>query len=159
MEKSNRLELLRRDIDRIILEKRHSDGWVLSSHLYGVASICVLLAIKRGLNPELAAICGMLHDIYDAISKDAENHAIKGAEEAERMLKSYELYSEDEISLITTAILKHSDKLSSHEAYAEVLIDADVMNHCLYNPDFQIKENESGRYEKVLGELGCKTKK
>jgi uncharacterized protein len=155
MEKGNRLELLRRDIDKIIKEKRGSGGWMLSSHLYGVSNMCVLLAIRRGLNPEIAAICGILHDIYDAIEKDSEDHAKKGAEEAKKILKSYNLYSDDEIYHITTAIFKHSDKLNEHESYTEVLIDADVMNHCLYNPDFPIKENERVRYEKTLIELGC----
>lgn len=33
-------------------------------HTYSVAQCGSLLAIKRGLDPELAYICGLLHDIY-----------------------------------------------------------------------------------------------
>lgn len=32
-------------------------------HLYGISSTCSLLALKRGVNVELCAILGMLHDI------------------------------------------------------------------------------------------------
>lgn len=63
--KVNRIEKLRKVVDEILLRQSNEDnlccGFV---HLYGVATICSILAIKRGLNPEIASAAGMLHDIY-----------------------------------------------------------------------------------------------
>lgn len=36
----------------------------------------------------------------------------------------------------------------------EVLIDADVFQHCLYNPKFEVKIHEKDRYEKLKLEFG-----
>jgi HD superfamily phosphodiesterase len=33
-------------------------------HLYGVSAFASMLAMKRGQNPELAEIAGLLHDYY-----------------------------------------------------------------------------------------------
>ena len=59
----NRLEKLRNEIDKIILNEK-SDHIRIYSHMYGVARFCALLAMKRNLNVELATTCGMLHDIF-----------------------------------------------------------------------------------------------
>jgi|GEM_PF-6534937 len=52
----NRLENLRIEIDKLIMEKQPDEIRYYVSHLYGVARFCTLLAMKRNLNSELAAI-------------------------------------------------------------------------------------------------------
>jgi len=99
----------------------------------------------------------MLHDIYQVTDGIIENHAVKGAEKAETILKTLNLYSDEEIAIITSAISRHSDKTAVHEPYDELLKDADVMSHCLYNTDFPVSENEIVRYKNILAELGCTT--
>jgi len=95
----NRLEILRREIDKLIVERqseKEKDTFSYTrlyvSHLYGVSHFCALLAVRRNLNVELAATCGMLHDIYPLTHEDYRNHAIKGAEQAEMILKALNLY-------------------------------------------------------------------
>jgi len=125
-------------------------------HLYGVSNFCVLLALRRGLDTELAATCGMLHDIYQITDGLIEGHAIEGAEKAKHLLENMNIYSDDEIKIITTAISRHSKKRKKHEgAYDELLKDADVLSHCLYDPDYPVIEKEVLRFNNLLNELGC----
>jgi uncharacterized protein len=147
----NRLEILRNKIDNLI---KHDDIRMCISHMYGVARFCTLLAMKRNMDVELATTCGMLHDIFYMTGGSPDNHAVDGAKQAEKILKSMNLYSNDEIRLITTAISRHSEKNVIHEPYDELLKDADVMDHCFYNADFPIAEREMGRYKSLLKEFG-----
>ncbi len=149
----NRLEILRDEIDKMVLNEKSEHIRMYISHMYGVARFCTLLAMKRNLNVELAATCGMLHDIFYMSGSSSENHAAKGAEQAETILRAIGLYSDDEIKIITTAISRHSDKNRIHEPYDELLKDADVMDHCLYNPAFPIAKKEIERYRKLLIEF------
>jgi len=124
------------------------------SHVYGVARFCTLLAMKRNMDIELATTCGMLHDIHWISGGSSDNHAAKGAEQAKIILKAMNLYSNDEIKTITTAISNHSDKGSVHGSYDELLKDADVMDHCFYNTAFVIADKEMFRYKNLLDEFG-----
>jgi len=152
----NRLETLRIEIDRLVYEKQPGKIRFFIEHLYSVARYCALLALKRRLNPEIAMTSGMLHDIAN-VNGGGDNHAQRGAEQAENLLRAIGLYNDEEIRIIATAISRHDDKLAIHEPYDELLKDADVMSHCFYNPDFPISEWEIGRYEKLLDELGVIT--
>ena len=151
----NRLENLRLEIDRLIMKKQPDNSRCFHSHLYGVSNFCALLALRRNLNPELAITCGMLHDIYQITDGTTEKHAVKGAKVAKKILKDTKSYSDGEIDMITAAISVHSDKKGIHEPYGELLTDADVLSHCLYDPDYPVNEREIVRYKNLLKELGC----
>ena len=152
----SRLDILRWEVDRLIMEKQEDQCKYFFIHLYGVSNFCVLLALKRGLDPELAATCGMLHDIYQITDGILEQHGVKGAEKARFLLEDMGQYSDDEIGIITTAISRHSKKRKIHDgAYDELLKDADVLSHCLYDPDYPVIEKEVLRYNNLLMELGC----
>ena len=149
----NRLEILRVEMDKLIMASRHPRAYF--SHLYCVSHFCTLLALRRNLNAELAATSGMLHDIANVKGNGGDNHVLKGAEEAEALLKTINLYNDEEIKTIITAISRHSDKHAIHEPFDELLKDADVMSHCLYNHDFPVQDFEIARYKSILLELGC----
>lgn len=123
-------------------------------HLYGVAQSCALIALKRGENPELATMAGMLHDIYSYAKMDTKEHAHKGAIFAKEILTSLHITNHDETKIICDAIYNHSEKEVVHSDFDEVLIDADVFQHCLYNPTFEIMAHEKNRYEKLRLEFG-----
>lgn len=154
----NRLETLRIAIDKRILngnpDKDYDKMKRYISHMYGVARFCTLLAKKRHLNAELAATCGMLHDIFYMTGGHPDHHAAEGAKQADGILKSLGLYSDSEIKIVTTSILNHRSKGTVHGLYDELLKDADVMDHCLYNADFPIAEKEAARYRHLLAEFG-----
>ena len=131
----DRLELVRQAVDDIVrqqpdLEERRC-GFV---HLYGVSAICILLAIERGLDPQLCAIAGMLHDIWSYKTGDPTDHARLSAGEAERILGELGCFIQDEIAVVCEAISRHSAKDKVDGEMAEMLKDADVFQHYLYNP-------------------------
>ena len=83
----NRLEQVRQRVDGILrgqpdLEERRC-GFV---HLYGVSQACALLALKRGLDVQLCAVAGMLHDIATYKTDNPAGHDRLGAVEAEHLL-------------------------------------------------------------------------
>ncbi len=143
----NRIEKVREIVDEILLNmskdeaRRHA-----YLHLYGVSQACALISLKRNENVELSVIAGMLHDIYTYANLDSQDHAHKGAEMARNILNSLSIFSDDEINLICTAIYNHSHKSMIHGPIDEILKDADVMQHVLYNPSFEIKHHEQKRF-------------
>ena len=153
----DRIEKVREIIDEILLkmtdDKERRCAYL---HLYGVSQACALLALKREKNVELAVIAGMLHDIYSYANMDSQDHAHKGAAMARNILDSLNLFSEDEKNLICTAIYNHSDKSIIHASIDEILKDADVMQHVLYNPLFDIKQQEQHRVRSLKNEFDLK---
>jgi HD superfamily phosphodiesterase len=151
----NRIEILRKYIDEIILNMTDvEERRCAYLHLYGVAQSCALIALKRGGNAELATMAGMLHDIYAYAKVDTKDHAHKGSILAREILTSLQITNDDETKMICDAIYTHSEKGIIHSAFNEVLIDADVFQHCLYNPMSEIKVHEKNRYDKLKLEFG-----
>ena len=151
----NRLELVRNEIDTILLNRENIDnrpeGYI---HLYGVAQNCTMLAIKRRLDVELCTIAGLLHDIYTYKIGYVKEHALLGAIEAENLLRDLELFTDEEIEIIKTAISHHSDKKTKHDKYSELLKDADLLQESLYNTTFEVKHRK--RLKKVFKNLNVK---
>lgn len=151
----NRIEKLREYIDEILLNMKDAeDRRCAYLHLYGVSQACAMIALKRNQNVELATIAGMLHDLYSYKTMNTENHAECGAILARRILEELELTSGSETDLICSAIRNHSSKATTHSAFDEVLKDADVLQHCLYNPLFPVMEHEKYRFTNLLNEFG-----
>ena len=151
----NRIEKIRETVDEILLNMIDSEERRCAYvHLYGVAQACAMLAIKRNEGVELAVIAGMLHDIYSYANMDSRDHAHKGAEMAKDILERSGLFTEAEQDKICTAIYNHSDKDRVHDPLCEILKDADVLQHYLYNPLFDIKENEKERLQSLKTEFG-----
>ncbi len=151
----NRIEILRKNIDEILLNMSDvEERRCAYLHLYGVAQFCSLISLKRGENAELAVMAGMLHDIYSYAKMDTKDHAHKGAILAKEILSSLRLTNDDETKIICDAIYTHSEKEIVHSDFNEILKDADVLQHCLYNPMLEIKEHEKDRYEKLKLEFG-----
>ena len=153
----NRLELVRTEIDAILLNQENvnvrPEGYI---HLYGVAQACTMLAIKRKLDVEICTIIGLLHDIYTYKIGYVKEHAILGAIEAENLLRDLEIFTDEEIETIRTAISHHSDKKTKHDKYSELLKDADVLQNSLYTTTSEIKHRK--RVKKVFKNLGIKIK-
>ena len=156
----NRIETVREIVDKILLNMTDNEERRCAYiHLYGVSQSCALLAKKRKENGELAAIAGMLHDIYSYSAMDSNDHAHKGAKMAREILESLKteilkMFTDEEIEQICTAIYNHSDKEIIHDTLSEILKDADVMQHVLYNPLFEIKPHEQMRFRDLSKEFG-----
>ncbi len=151
----NRLEEIRNIVDNLLnslsnFEERRG-GF---NHLYGVSSICSLLALKRGLNVEICAVSGMLHDISSYKNGYTLSHAELSSIEARKILNETNSFKKKEIDTICHSIAKHSDKENIDDVYDELLKDADVLEHYLYNIQFKVNQNEQNRLNGLFKELG-----
>jgi len=153
--KINRIEELRIFIDKTVSNVKNDElrrhGYV---HLYGVSQFCAMIALKRNQDVELATMAGMLHDLYTYKMMDSKGHAKKGSLLAKEILDSLKLTTSVETEIICSAILKHSDKKSRHSDFTEVLVDADVLQHYLYNVSLPIIEKDSERLASLMDEFG-----
>ena len=147
-----RLESIRKTVDELLRQQPDKEesrcGFV---HLYGVSIVSSLISLKRGLNPELSATAGMLHDISSYKTGNSQDHGRLSSIEAHRILKELGSYTEDEINVICHAITNHSNKKDIGDIYDEVLKDSDVLQHFLYR--IEIKENEKERLLNILKEF------
>jgi HD superfamily phosphodiesterase len=151
----NRIERLRKYIDEILLNMKDAEerrcGYL---HLYGVSQACAMIALKRNEDVELATMAGMLHDLHSYKAMNTENHAEHGAVLARQILEELSLTTDNETELICSAIRNHSSKVTTDSAFDEILKDADVLQHCLYNPLFPVMEHEKFRFQNLLTEFG-----
>ena len=151
----NRIETVRAEVDKLIEKNDNAEiKRTAYVHLYGVAQACALIAAKRGLNSELAVIAGMLHDIYAYTSGDRINHAQRGAAMCRGLMTDMRIFTYDEIKTVFSAVYHHSDKASVHEPFDELLKDADVMQHCYYDPLYAPMQHERERFLKLKAEFG-----
>lgn len=150
----NRLEKVREYVDEIIMNqenlRKKRSGFV---HLYGVSTMCTILAKKRNLNVEICSICGMLHDIYKYRTLSSVDHGKLGSIDARKILTELNCFTKEEIDVICSTVYHHSDKDVIDGPYDELLKDADVLQHYLYNTSDPVQENEEIRLTLLLKEL------
>ena len=150
----NRIEKVRACVDDILLHMTDTvERRCAYVHLYGVAQACAMIAQKRKENVELAIVAGMLHDIFSYKTMHHQDHAHKGAAMAREILNELAVFDDVETDMICDAIYNHSDKAMTHTSFTEILIDADVLQHYLYNPFFAASESEKMRLENLKGEF------
>ena len=126
------------------------------NHLYGVSLAATMLAKKRGLDSELAAMSAMLHDLHAYKSGSYDDHAHKGAELAREILTELGLTNQEETEIICSAIYHHDDKWSVDAPMDELLKDADVIHHTMNDTAKPIKEKEQERYDRISEEFDLK---
>ncbi len=152
----NRLERVRQNVDGILRAAPDPEdrrcGFV---HLYGVSLTATLLARARELDAELAGVAGMLHDLVNYESSDPTGHAERSAERAGELLRTTGDFSEAEITQIQSGIAYHSDKTGLHGAFEELMKDADVLQHALYNLQLEPDPRHRERRERLLEELSA----
>ena len=73
----SRLKELRKVVDAELMQMEKPDKRIGAvNHLYGVSLAATMIAKKRGLDPELAAMAAMMHDLaaYKSGSGAGERH-------------------------------------------------------------------------------------
>ena len=121
---------------------------------HGVSFAAVMIARKRGEDPELAAMAGLLHDVFAYKRGSYDDHAHLGAKYVRKLLEKMELTTPEETEIICSAIWHHSDKDVVDSPMDEVLKDADVLHHTLDDPTKEVKEHERERYIRLCREFG-----
>ncbi len=151
----SRLKNLRTYVNGKLSEMKDADKKISAiNHLYGVSLAATMIAKKRGLDPELAAMAAMLHDLYAYESGSYDDHAHKGADLARRILGELELTDKNETDIICSAIYHHDDKLTVDSPMDEALKDADVIHHCMNDLSKAVKDREQPRFEGLCKEFG-----
>ena len=151
----SRIKDLQKRVHKELETMKNSDHYAKAvSHLHGVSLAAVIIAKRRGVDPELAAMAGLLHDVYAYKAGSYDDHAHLGSDYARKLLKKMELTTAEETDLICSAIWHHSDKDVCDSPLDEVLKDADVLHHTLDDPVREVKEHEKERYEKLCVEFG-----
>lgn len=151
----SRLKELRKYINAELNKVEDADKRTSAiSHLYGVSLAATMISKKRGLDPEIASMAAMLHDLHAYKTGSYDDHAHLGADLARDILTELQLTDEKETDMICSAIYHHDDKLVTDSPMDEVLKDADVIHHCMNDLSKAIKEKEQVRYDKLCAEFG-----
>ena len=151
----SRIKDLQKQVHRVLDKMDDSEKRAKAlDHLHGVSLAAVILAKKRGKDPELAAMAGLLHDLYAYKSGSYDDHAHLGAEYARELLEKMDITSPEETEIIYSAIWHHDGKAVTDSPMDEILKDADVIHHSLGDPGKEVKEHERERYIKLCQELG-----
>ena len=152
----NRLECVRKEVYHIF-DGIDDEAWRCRAltHSHAVALTASLLARRRGANPELAAVAGLLHDLYAYEHRDYTDHASLGAARAKVFLAGIGLFSENEIGMIADAVFHHDDLDVVSGLMDEILKDADLCDNALSDPNRPVRDTERDRVARLLRELGC----
>ncbi|MBQ2270765.1 MAG: HD domain-containing protein, partial [Firmicutes bacterium] len=118
-------------------------------HLASSARIAKDMAVERGVNPELAAIATALHDMGRIVTGQQKDHAHQGAEPARKLLEQLNLFTEEEIQLLTAAVYNHSDKDYIGTDIEEIVKDADVVDCFEFGMELPRPEQKA-RYQRYL---------
>lgn len=126
----NRYHKMKEYVFALLEEKSHGYYKKNSySHMFQVETICVFLAKHRGLDPELCAIIGMMHDLSVPLDMNTFQHAARSADLAKKLFEETALFSDEEQEIMVSAIRNHSHKERVDDGYSELLKDADVISH------------------------------
>jgi uncharacterized protein len=134
-------------------------------HMFSSSQLAKLLAIHRGIDPELAGIAAALHDIGVVMTKKHKGHAEAAPPYVYDFLRRYNRESgtrlskvtEEEMEAVVKAVVQHSEKeLNSNDPFIELLRDVDSIDAYLHGVKI-----EGGRLERskgVMKELGIEIK-
>lgn len=118
-------------------------------HSLSTCTLCQKLAIERDLDLEIASIIGLMHDIGQYISHSSYKHALKSKE-----FVAYHISNDyKNKDIVFKAIENHSDKEHIHDAYSELLKDADLLSQYLAEPDRVFPAFQQNRIQKSLHKM------
>lgn len=132
-------------------------------HMYSSSQLAKLLAMHRGIEPELAGIAAALHDIGVVMTKKHEGHAEAAEKYVCDFIEKYNFESgaklqsvtKEEMDKVVKAIVKHSEKgVYSSDPFVELLKDVDSLDGYLHGVKSEGARLE--RCKRVIGELGIK---
>lgn len=127
-----------------------------SVRLYGVSSIASMIAMKRGLEPEIAAIAGLLHYFYPYKTGVIHYPGINSAEAVRPILRDLGAFSTEEQLVILRAIFYQDQRTQAHGPYDELIKDAIVLHKFLQNTEQAVIRLDVKRLLRLLDEFSIK---
>ena len=102
------------------------------SHMSSTMQFCILEARRRKLNDDIAAVIGLIHDVYRLFTGEHKDHALKSGKYVREILDRFTSFTEEEKGIIIKAIENHSKKAEIGSDYEELIKDVDVYDSYLY---------------------------
>ena len=112
-------------------------------HMASSGRTAWLLALERGIDPEIPACAAVVHDYGRIITGIQKNHAEAGYLPVQEFLKGTGLFTTGEIEIIATAVKNHSLKTEAGTPVEEIVKDADVIDCYQYGLPFDRPEKEA----------------
>ncbi len=137
--------------EKIVTERDEPIDWE-RVHISSCAKLGYLMAEKRGVDPILAASACAIHDYGRIITGKQENHAEAGYVPVQEFLKKTELFTEEEIKILSIAVKNHSNKSEVGNPIEEIVKDADVLDFHQYGYKMNRAEQQA-RLDKLLKKL------
>lgn len=137
-------------LDREISERDYPIAWE-RIHATSCAQIGRLLAEKRGIDQELAALACSLHDIGRWYTGRQVNHARHGEEPLSRFLGN-QTFPDAMKEEIIQAVIHHSEKENIGAPLEELVKDADILDCYLHGDEIK-KPFHLARLENLLKEM------
>ncbi|MBK5113586.1 MAG: HD domain-containing protein [Candidatus Heimdallarchaeota archaeon] len=156
------LTIIQKKLVETTLETRELPLVWSQMHMYSTMQLAKLLALKRGINPELASLTCALHDIHTLLTGSRKEHGVNAEKHLREIVNEYNQKSQgklpeitnEEVDRMIAAIAVHSDKTTtSNDSLAELLKDVDSLDSYLHG---LIQGKQSGRIprgNKVLKEF------
>ncbi|MBP2655233.1 MAG: metal dependent phosphohydrolase [Firmicutes bacterium] len=124
-------------------------------HMISCAKVGHFLALKRGVDAELAAIACSVHDYGRIVTGRQKNHATAAYEPLKTFLAAAGKFTADEVEILAQAARVHSNKDEVGSPLEEVIKDADVLD-CYQYGILPEREEQKKRLDCVLTELNIK---
>lgn len=131
-------------------------------HMYSTMQLAKLVALKRGLEPDLAALTCAFHDIYSLLKGKTEDHGIKAEPYIREIILEYNSEHRESLPEITAveqeqifvAVKNHSDKNKiDDDSYGKLLKDVDSIDSYLHGMTPGRKSGRIPRGNEVLKEF------
>lgn len=131
------------------------EAWI---QLSGVSSFASMLGMRRGQDPEIAAIAGLLHNYYYVKTGIQSFPGHNSADAVRPILRSSELFTEEEMTIILRSVFYQDDRQRSHGPYEEIMKDAILLQMYFHNTDNLVSTTDIHRLQNVFKELGMPEK-
>ncbi|MCB8817713.1 HD domain-containing protein [Desulfosporosinus shakirovi] len=139
------------DLEMQTIERDYPIIWE-KVHAVSCAQIGRMLAEKRGVNVDEAALACALHDIGRWVTGRQNEHAPKGEEPVRRFL-TQKIGSKEAKEQIVQAVINHSKKHEIGTPLEEIVKDADILD-CHWHGEEIMKPFHITRLKAALEELG-----
>jgi len=157
---ANRVFIVRREMLKLIEDLdapgMSRDETIQWEKIHMISSACIgyELAVRRGVDPEIASTACTLHDIGRVYTGKQQDHARAGYKHALDFLtelnrKYTGLFTSGEIAEIAEAVSEHSNKDVTGTPLCEIVKDADVLDLHYYGIELPRPEQKK-RLENLL---------
>ncbi len=123
------------------------------AHLFGVSAFAAMLAMRRRLSQELAAIAGLLYNYYFYKTGIRDFPGPNSSEAVRPLLRDLNLFDKEEQIAVLRAIFYCQDRSRIHGPYEEIVKDACLLHFYFQNTGCSIPSQGADRLRKALYEL------